>query len=355
MADDGKPLKIALAGLGTVGAALYHLIASGDCGNQPLPDDLNFTRPFEIAAVYANDKTKPRSVLFDDGTRIALNIAAMNFVDSADGLIACRPDVIVELTGNIQFSKSLIEKSLQHGIHVVTANKALMAKDGLMLSHMAEQNNVALRMEAAVAGGIPVLHELYRQGEIIEIEAILNGTTNFILDKMTHDAMSYQQAFDMADKLGWVEADRTFDVGGFDSSQKLALLAAIAFGTLVSQDQIDRQGIAHITPDDIASARQQNCVIKLLCTAKFEQDQLELRVAPAMVPTGSYFAEAKGGENIILLKNNKGNKQILKGLGAGGIPTAQSVLLDLAYIASLAPGETIIPTFKRPAKTVALS
>jgi homoserine dehydrogenase len=315
------PLKVGLAGLGTVGSSVVRLIAEGQlaarCG-----------RSVEVVAVTARDKAKDRGVdlsgvrWFDDPVALA----------SDPGI-----DVFIELIGGEDDpAKAAIETALAAGKSVVTANKALLAKHGLALAQLAEANGVALNFEAAVAGGIPIiktLREGFAGNSFARIYGILNGTCNYILTRMEQEKLSFAECLKDAQRLGYAEADPTFDVEGFDTAQKLAILASIAFGTKVDSESIYVEGISSIAPADLLAADELGYRIKLLGVAVKTEAGIEQRVHPTMVPKDSAIAQVMGVLNAVTVDAEGIAPITLVGPGAGGLATASAVVADIGDIA----------------------
>lgn len=327
-------LRLGLAGLGTVGSSLVRLIE--DHG-----DDLA-TRcgvPISVSAVSARDPNKDRGV----------DLSGLKWFDDPVAL-ARDPDidVFVELIGGAGgIALEAIKAALDTGKHVVTANKALMAEHGLALARQAEESNVSLNYEAAVAGGIPIIKTL-REGlagnKVSRVYGILNGTCNYILTRMEEEGSTFDECLSAAQELGYAEADPTFDVEGFDAAHKLALLTAIAFGTTVDADSIYVEGISSITSADIEAADELGFRIKLLGVACRTDSGIEQRVHPTMVPKSSAIASVAGVTNAVAVEADFVGQLVLSGPGAGGDATASSVMSDIADIAR---GD-IVGTFGRP-------
>lgn len=314
-----ETLKLGVAGLGTVGAGLLQLIAKH---RERLASVL--PRPLEVSAVSARSRDKDRGVALD-GMRWFDDPVAL----AADPAI----DVFVELIGGEDGpAKAAIEAALRAGKHVVTANKALLAKHGVALARLAEENSVALNFEAAVAGGIPVIktmREAFIPNKVSRVYGILNGTCNYILTVMEEDGRSFADVLKEAQEMGYAEADPTFDIGGFDAGHKLALMTSLAFGTEVAADQIHVEGIETITEADIEAARDLGYRIKLLGVAMETPSGIEARVHPAMVSTHSAIAEVSGVTNCVALEGDFTGPLLLVGAGAGGKPTAAAVASDI--------------------------
>ncbi|CAN1722085.1 Homoserine dehydrogenase [Hyphomicrobium sp. 1Nfss2.1] len=318
-----KPLTLGIAGLGTVGAGLLDLL--NQHGGRFAE---RVGRPVEVVGVSARSRDKSRGIdtsglkWFDDPVALA----------KAEGV-----DVFVELIGGSDgIAKEAVEAALGAGKHVVTANKALLAKHGVKLAKLAEQKGVALNFEAAVAGGIPVIKALRESlvaNEVQRVYGILNGTCNYILSSMTDEDRSFADALKEAQELGYAEADPTFDIGGFDTAHKLAILASLAFGTEINFEQIDVEGIQSITEADIDAANDMGFCIKLLGVAARTESGIEARVHPAMVPEESAIAEVWGATNAVAIDADFCGNLLLIGPGAGGRPTASSVAADILDIA----------------------
>lgn len=331
-----KPLKLGIAGLGTVGAGLLHLLAhqkwhlNGRVGRQIL-----------VEGVSARTKTKDRGVDLSN---------VMWFDDPVKLAAAPDMEVFVELIGGADgVAKASVEAALRSGKHVVTANKALLAEHGVALAKIAEEQGVALNFEAAVAGGIPIvktLRESLIANEVRRVYGILNGTCNYILTTMTEEARSFDDVLKEAQARGYAEADPSFDVGGFDTAHKLAILASLAFGTRVAFNQIDVEGIETITQADIEAAADMGYRIKLLGVAMQTMSGIEARVNPAMVPKHSAIAEVSGVTNGVAIDTDYCGSLLLVGPGAGANPTASAVASDIVDIAR----ENIMAPFLTPSR-----
>src|SRR5258708_15135632 len=317
------PLKVGLAGLGTVGAGVMHLIEreqaalSARCG-----------RPIEVVAVTAGSRAKKR----------AMNLKRIKWARDPVAL-ATDPgiDVFVELIGGAADpARAAIAAALGAGKSVVTANKALLARHGLALAAIAERNHVALNFEAAVGGAIPIVKTL-REGlagnSFARVYGILNGTCNYILTRMEREKLSFAECLMDAQRLGYAEADPSFDVEGHDTAQKLAILASIAFGTKVNPDAVYVEGISSIEPADLAAADELGYRVKLLGVAVKTPNGIEQRVHPTMVRKDSAIAQVMGVTNAVTIDAEGINPLTLVGPGAGGAATASAVLSDIGDIA----------------------
>ena len=319
-----EPLRIGIAGLGTVGTGvLDELAAHGQliaarCG-----------RAVEVTAVSARAKSKDRGG--HDLGRFEW------FDDPADMARSGNVDVLVELIGGDEGpARQCVEEALKAGKHVVTANKALLARHGVALAKLADEAGVALNYEAAVAGAIPVIKTLRENlagNRVDRVFGILNGTCNFILTKMENEGRDFDDVLKEAQDLGYAEADPTFDIGGFDTAHKLAILTSLAFGTEVALDDMYIEGIEDITLADIRNAKSLGYKFKLLGVANRTEDGIEQRVHPTLVPIGSPIADVGDAFNAVVLEGDFSDTMFLEGRGAGGHPTASSVVADICDIA----------------------
>jgi homoserine dehydrogenase len=318
-----QSLKIGIAGLGTVGAAVVDLIT-----RRRDAIALRCGRPIEVVAVSARSRAKKRSV----------DLAGLKW--HGDLLSLARDpstDVFVELIGGSGgAAKTAIEAALSAGKSVVTANKALLAQHGVALAERAEANGVALNFEAAVGGAIPIVKAL-REGlagsSLQRVYGILNGTCNYILTRMEQDGLPFADCLKDAQRLGYAEADPAFDIEGHDTAQKLAILASLAFGAKVDQSAVYVEGISSITPADLIAADELGYRVKLLGVAVRTEKGIEQRVHPTMVRKESSIAQVMGVTNAVTVDAQGINPLTLIGPGAGGAATASAVVNDIADIA----------------------
>lgn len=318
-----EPLRIAIAGLGTVGAGVVKILQQ----NRDLVA-ARAGRPVEVVAVSARSRSKDRGV----------DLSTYDWADDPVALAgAAEADVFVEVMGGEDGpAKAAVEAALRAGRHVVTANKALMARHGAELAAAAEAAGSALRYEAAVAGGIPCVKALIEglaANEITRVMGVMNGTCNYILTEMETTGRSYDDILVDAQRLGYAEADPSFDVGGADAAQKLALLTAAAFGARVDYDGIAVEGIERVTLTDIRHARDLGFRIKLLGVAARRGDGIEQRMTPCLVPAESPVGQLEGVGNMVILEGDAVGRIVTQGPGAGEGPTASAVVADIVDIA----------------------
>jgi len=316
-------LKIAVAGLGTVGAGTLRLLAQ-----QRELLSLRCGRPLTVTAVSARERGRDRGV----------DIAAFDWFDDAEAMAReADADVVVELIGGSDgVARRVCEAAIANGRHVVTANKALIALYGTELAAAAEATSVQLAFEAAVAGGIPIikgLREALAANRTRRVYGILNGTSNFILSNMRETRRSFADVLAEAQSLGYAEADPGFDVDGVDAAHKLAILTSVAFGTRVDFAGIYTEGIRRIAPMDIEYAEELGFRIKLLATARETDHGIEQRVHPCMVPEESAIAHVDGVFNAVVTVGDFTGSTVFEGQGAGAGPTASAVVADLMDIA----------------------
>ncbi|MBX7201263.1 MAG: homoserine dehydrogenase [Rhodospirillaceae bacterium] len=333
------PLKIAIAGLGTVGAGVLKLLAA----NQALIS-ARCGREIKVTAVSARDKGKDRGVSLDG---LRWFDKAVDLAKEADA------DVIVELIGGSDGdAKAVVEAALARKRHVVTANKALLAHHGVALAKTAEAAGVSLAFEAAVAGGIPIVKAL-REGlagnAISRITGILNGTCNYILSTMRATGRDFADVLKEAQDLGYAEADPSFDIDGVDAAHKLALLTSVAFGTPVDIETVHVEGIRHVSSIDIKYADEFGYRIKLLGVAeRLANGAIMQRVYPCLITPASPLAAVEGVFNAVLAEGDFVGRSMYEGRGAGAGPTASAVVSDLMDIA----GGRRVPTFGIPAASL---
>jgi len=315
-------MNVGLIGVGTLGGGTYKVLTE------------NFQEIFhktgmEIKVTLVADKNVALAKQLV-GTSIPVVSDALELIDSKE------VDIVVELIGGTGIAKDLVKQALLNGKHVVTANKALIAMHGKELFAAAENNNVQLAYEAAVAGGIPIIKAL-REGlaanKIEWVAGIINGTTNYILTEMKENNLSFDVALKQAQELGFAEADPTFDIEGVDAAHKITIMASIAFGIPINFDGVFVEGISNLNQKDITYAEELGYRIKLLAIAKSEQDSVEIRVHPTLIPEKRLVANVSGPMNAVLVKGNMVGPTLYYGAGAGAEPTASAVVADIIDIA----------------------
>ncbi len=325
-----ESLRVGVAGLGTVGAAAVRMIA-----RQAEALAARAGRRVAVTAICSRDRAKDRGfdasgmVWFDDPVALARSPGV---------------DVVVELIGGSEGpARAAVTAALESGKSVVTANKALLAAHGMELARLAEAKGGALAFEASVGGGIPVvktLREALAGNTVRRVSGILNGTCNYILSKMEAERLSFAECLAEAQRLGYAEADPTFDIGGFDTAHKTAILASLAFGTAIDADAIHVEGIETITLADLAAADELGFRVKLLGVAERVRGGVEARVHPTMVAKATAIAQVMGVTNAVTIDADAVGQLTLVGPGAGGEATASAVVAD---IADLARGARIAP------------
>lgn len=313
--DDKAPLRLGIAGLGTVGAELVRQLHRDKKSLARRAD-----RPIEMVAVSART---PKEL----GVELPFCENPLSLAERDD------IDLVVEVMGGEGIAYELVQKALQSGKHVVTANKALLASRGLSLAKIASAQGVALNFEAAIASGVPIvktLRESFCGDEIYQLKGILNGTSNYILCQMADLGVSFDEALQEAQDLGYAEADPSFDIYGDDAMHKLKLLIFLAFG--VELENIPQQGIDKVEQLDIKMAQDLSYAIRLLAYAKHSDAGISASVEPVLVALGTKLSQSSGTENMIGIATNKRNL-FLEGEGAGAAPTAASVVADIVDIA----------------------
>jgi homoserine dehydrogenase len=328
-----QALRVALLGCGVVGSAVARLLTenAGDL-------TARIGRPLEIVGVAVRRPDKDRSETGVD--------ASLFTTDAAD--LVTRADVVIEVIGGIEPARSLILAAMKHGASVVTANKALLAEDGPRLYEAAQECDVDLYYEASVAGAIPLLRPLRESllgDDVHRILGIVNGTTNYVLDKMDSTGAGFTDAVEQAQALGYAEADPTADVEGFDAAAKAAILASLAFHTRVAAKDVYREGITEVTVADINAAREMDCVVKLLAICErikgtgdddgsaMSSAGISVRVHPAMIPRTHPLAGVREAFNAVFVEAESAGSLMFYGQGAGGDPTASAILGDVVAVA----------------------
>ncbi len=323
--EPGAPLRVALLGCGVVGSSVARMLVEQ-------ADDLaaRAGARLEIVGIAVRRPQRPRP---DVPVDPAL------FTDDAEELVT-RADVVIEVVGGLEPVRGLILRAMEHGASVVSANKALLAEDGPTLFEAAARHGVDLYYEAAVAGAIPILRPVQESlagDHVRKVMGIVNGTTNFVLDKMDSTGAGFAETVAEAQALGYAEADPTADVEGFDAAAKAAILASMAFHTRVSSADVHREGITEVTAADIRAARENDCVVKLLAICERVMadgvEAVSVRVHPAMVPRSHPLANVREAFNAVFVEAEAAGELMFYGRGAGGDPTASAVLGDVVAVA----------------------
>lgn len=319
MSAVGTPVRLALLGGGTVGAAV-----AGRLRERAERYAALLGRPVELTGVLVRDVSRPREGVDPE----LLTTDAEALVDGAD--------IVVELMGGIEPARSLIERALRRGAQVVTANKQLIAQQGEQLQSVADEHGVGLDYEAAVMAAVPVLavlREALAGDEITSVRGVVNGSTNYVLDLVAREGVPFDQAVRQAGDLGYLEADPTEDLEGLDAAAKAVIMARIAFGVTVGLDEVDRVGITGLTDEDFAEAAQQGKVIKLVASVRASDEGVEVSVRPELLPAEDPLALVQGGTNVVVVEAVSAGELRLQGAGAGGDETASAVLGDIVRAA----------------------
>ena len=313
-----RKIKVGIIGFGTIGSGVVKILASSkDIIRQRLGAEI------EVAKIADLDVSSDRGVVVDSNL---LTTDTKEVVDNPE------VDIVVELMGGYEPARSFMLQAIAGGKHVVTANKALLAKHGDEIFSAVEDQQVAIGFEGAVAGAIPIIRsirEAFVANEITAIEGIVNGTANYILSKMSDEQCDFAVALKEAQEKGFAEADPTFDIEGIDSAHKISLLTRLAYGTPVNFDDIAVQGISGISIDDIECAREFGYRIKLLAISKFNGESVDIRVHPAMIPQSHPMANVNGVLNAVRVCDNLMEENVLIGHGAGSLPTGSAVVADI--------------------------
>ncbi len=317
-----KTIKVGMIGFGTIGTGVAKILTQNK--------DVITKR---LGAAVELVKVADLDITTDRGIKLApdvLTTSAAAVVDHPD------INVLIELIGGYDPAKKFLLQAIERGKHVVTANKALLAKHGDEIFSAVAQKRVSLGFEASIGGAIPIVRsvrEAFVANRIQSIEGIVNGTANYILSKMSDENCGFDVALKEAQQKGFAEADPTFDVEGIDSAHKIAVLTRIAYGTSVAFDDITVAGISSITSEDIACAREFGCRIKLLAISKYDGRAIDIRVHPTMIPVAHPMANVNGVLNAIHVRDDLMGENILIGHGAGALPTGSAVVGDVVEIA----------------------
>lgn len=319
--EELKTLKIGLLGSGTVGTGVYKLVESQ---REEMPHKIGAN--LSVKKILVRDKTKKR-----EGIDQSLLTDRFEDIIEDDDI-----QIVVEVMGGIEPARTYINVALKAGKHVVTANKDLIAEHGKELLDAASEHGCDLLFEAAVAGGIPILRPLKQclaGNHLSEVMGIVNGTTNFILSKMTEEGMEFSDALMLATELGYAEADPTADIEGYDAGRKVAIMASIAFNSRVTFSDVYTEGITKITSRDIAYAKEMGCTIKLLGVTKNTPEGIEVRVHPMLIPSSHPLAKVDDSFNAVFVHGDAVDDAMFYGRGAGELPTASAIMGDVIDVA----------------------
>jgi homoserine dehydrogenase len=323
--EPGAPLRVALLGCGVVGSSVARMLVEN-------AEDLaaRSGARLELVGIAVRRPQRPRPDVPVDPSL---------FTADAEELVT-RADVVIEVIGGIDPARGLILRAMEHGASVVSANKALLAEDGPTLYAAAAEHGVDLYYEAAVAGAIPILRPIRESltgDHVRKVMGIVNGTTNFVLDKMDVSGAGFAETVEQAQALGYAEADPTADVEGFDAAAKAAILASLAFHTRVSSADVHREGITEVSAADIRAAREMDAVVKLLAICERVKtdgaEAVSVRVHPAMIPRSHPLASVREAFNAVFVEADAAGELMFYGRGAGGDPTASAVLGDVVAVA----------------------
>lgn len=314
-------INVGLIGMGTVGTGVVKILSNNAHG---ILQKIGI--PVVIKKIMVRQLDKPRNIAID-----------AEFTTNIDDIINDKEiDIVIEVMGSIDPAKDYILRALRAGKHVITANKDVVAKFGHEILEVAEDNQVDFLFEASVAGGIPIIRPLKQclaANKISEVVGIINGTTNYMLTKMTNEGLDFDSVLAEAQAKGYAESDPTADVGGHDAARKIAILASIAFNSRVSIDDVYVEGITKITAEDIGYAKELGYVIKLLAIAKDDERGIDVRVHPAFIPASHPLASVHDVFNAIYIKGDAVGETMFYGRGAGEMPTASAVVADLIDVA----------------------
>jgi homoserine dehydrogenase len=319
-----RPMRIGLLGVGTVGSGTHEVLR-----RNRVEIARRAGREIVVHMAAARDLDKARRVVGDE---IALT------ADPFEVVVHPQVDIVVELIGGTEIARELVLAAIENGKHVVTANKALLAEHGNEIFSAAQRQGVSVTFEAAVAGGVPIikaLRESLAANQIEWVAGIINGTTNYILSEMRDTGAAFETVLAEAQRLGYAEADPTFDIEGVDAAHKLAIMASLAFGIPVQLSKVHTEGISNLARVDIRNAEEFGYRIKLLGITKKVEEGIELRVHPTLIPHRRLIANVEGAMNAILVKGDAVGPTLYYGAGAGAEPTASAVIADLVDVTRL--------------------
>lgn len=326
-------MNIAILGLGTVGSGVVELL---QINHEKISQSIGET--LTITHVYVNDVTKQREV----------DLTGMTITDDINTIYDSDIDLVIEVMGGIEGTRDILKRLIAKGVHVVTANKDLLALHIDELSQLANEHKVALLYEASVAGGIPVIRGIQtglNSNQITQVLGILNGTSNYILTRMTQDGWDYQAALTKAQALGYAEADPTNDVEGFDAGRKIAILSRLAYNTFIKLDKVEQKGISKVEVSDLDYARQAGLVMKLLGKSRYDAGKgtVSVNVEPVLLPMTHQLAHVNEAMNSVFVKGNGVGEMMFYGPGAGGLETASAIVSDVMNLSNTTQHANFIP------------
>jgi homoserine dehydrogenase len=314
-------MKVAILGLGTVGSGVLKILQDNQLHIQE-----QIGEPVEVTHIYGRSFKNIHDC----------NLSTIKPVEDIKELLEADIDVVIEVLGGVDFPYEIYKRFLNKGIHVVSANKDLLAQHIDELAELANQNKAQLKYEAAVAGGIPIIHNLrytLRANQLSRVSGILNGTTNYILTKMTNEGLDFHEALAEASKKGYAEADPTNDVDGYDAQRKIALLSRLAYNRKIKLAEVEVEGIRNVKAEDIEIGSKHGYILKLLGVSEFDGEQMEISVQPTFVPKTHQLATVSEAMNGVFAEGNAVGETMFYGPGAGSLETASAIIADVMEIA----------------------
>jgi homoserine dehydrogenase len=333
-------MKIGLLGMGTVGTGVLKVLSE----NYEKISRLT-AENIEVTHAVVNDMNKEREV----------DVSGIQLTENIEDLLNADIDIVIEVMGGIETTRDVLIQFLNQGKHVISANKDMLAKHIDELTEAANKNNVAMLYEASVAGGVPIIRTIessLNANEISEVMGILNGTTNYILSKMTIDGWDYERALQEAQAKGYAEADPTNDVEGIDALRKIVLLSRLSYNRQVNIDEIETAGISNVDVDDLKIAKKQGLIMKLVGKSKFHDEELSISVEPVLLPESHQLASVNYEKNAVYVIGNVVGETMYYGPGAGSLETASAIVSDLINILTYPSHYNFIPEEKAQIKNV---
>lgn len=327
-------MKIGLLGMGTVGTGVLKVLSENQGKISRLTDD-----ELKVTHAVVNNVNKKRDV----------DVSGIKLTDDVEQLLDADIDIVIEVMGGIENTRDILIKLLKQGKHVISANKDMLAKHIDELTETANENNVTFSYEASVAGGVPIIRTIessLNSNDISEVMGILNGTTNYILSKMTIDGWDYERALAEAQAKGYAEADPTNDVEGIDALRKIVLLSRLAYHVKVDIDDVETKGISNVDVNDLKTAKAEGLIMKLLGKSRFENGKLEISVEPVLLPESHQLSGVNYEKNAVYVIGNAVGETMYYGAGAGSLETASAVVSDLIHVASGGHKKNTVPEEK---------